>query len=221
MQRAKLLLVPAAIAAPITFLYSQDTTPAPLEKVPVGVVAGHAMMRYVSNGGFGEAIGYFPFVDGLGNNLFAGARGERTAVLTFRTGQFRAAVALNSRVLFIRPVTDSAAGLAYTIYHDPAPLRRDFSDPATFSTGQAVAVYTGSTAGVVSIEGATVHYAASLELTSSRDFTVGERRVNLASIAPAINVRVTGESLPFDEVLSGNPLNVPLSGSFVAAATKR
>lgn len=212
MRRLKRPPLSLALVIPLV-LYAE---PAP---VPTGIVAGHSLLRVLMTGGVAEAIGYFPFVDSLGAAVFNGSPGERTAMLSFRTPQFRINTLANGKVLLSRPASVLLEGLVYTVYFDPAPTR-DFSQPDTFSSGRPVAVYRGNTAAIVSIEGQTVTYSASLELASSTDFELNGQKLNLATIAPAIHVKVLGPAPGFDQLASGTPVSIPLGGSFTAAATR-
>jgi hypothetical protein len=216
MNRPTLKLLAPFIAFPLSVALFGQTPP----PVPIGTVAGHSLLRVLVNGGVAEAIGYFPFVDSLGNRVFNGTPGERSAMLAFRTPQFRVNTLANGKVLMLRPTTLLVEGLVYNVYFDPAPSR-DFAQPATFSSGQLVGVYKGNTAAIVSIEGQTVTYGASLELSSSSDFVLNGETVNLASIAKAIHVSVLGPAPTFEQIGSGTLISIPLGGSFTATATRQ
>jgi hypothetical protein len=220
-RRAGLLFAGAsAVASRALFGQDQTTEPPPNPAVPLGAVAGHAMVRVISNGSVAEAIGYYPFVDGIGNRLFTGSPGERTAVLSFRTQQFRINLVSNGKVLFIRPApTASTEGLLYNIYFDPAP-RRDFSQPDSFTTGKLVASYRGSAASIISIEESVVSLTASLLLSGSSDFAYDGREHNFGRLAKAIHVRATGPSPTLEQLSGGSLISIPLGGALIAAAAE-
>ena len=84
-----------------------------------------------------------------------------------------------------------------------------------------VGVYKGNTAAIVSIEGQTVTYGASLELSSSSDFVLNGETVNLANIAKAIHVNVLGPAPTFEQIGAGTLISIPLGGSFTATANRQ
>jgi len=174
----------------------------------VGSVAAQYIGRFVLSGdGTGEVIGYMPFMDGIGSDLFSDKndRSERTALFSIRSNRIRLDRIPNGAIshFLLGPLTGPA--IEFKVYFTLNPSR-DWSDPASFTSGQHV----GSvrlTRGMLTVMPAFLEYTAHLDLTESHEFNFDNRTIDFRTIGRSVFCRVMGTSLP--SVGSGS---VPLGG---------
>src|ERR1022692_370994 len=101
---------------------------------PAGRVAYHFVARLLqSPSGTFFVIGYVNFLDGVSAPLFAGAPGEKTALMTFRSDTFSAVPLFNGNVLALN--WPSAPAPVVTFYLNNSP-NQDWNQPNSFSSGQ-------------------------------------------------------------------------------------
>jgi hypothetical protein len=174
----------------------------------VGSVAAQYIGRFlVSADGAGEVIGYMPFMDGVGSDLFADKnnRSERTALFTVRSNRISFNRIPNGAInhFLLTPVTGPAIEFKVYLNLDPS---QDYSDPASFSTGRHV----GSvrlTRGMLTVTPVLLEYTANLDLTESNEFTFDGRTINFRALGRTVFCRIMGTSLPTNVAAS-----VPLGG---------
>ncbi|MEZ5402151.1 MAG: hypothetical protein R2729_20930 [Bryobacteraceae bacterium] len=181
----------------------------------VGSVAAQFVGRFVIGAdGNGEVIGYMPFLDGIGNDLFINTadRGEHTALFSVRSNRIAFARMRNGSFnhFLLGPASDSQ--IEFKVYFNESP-DRNFGNPASFATGQLVGVVR-LTRGMLTVTPVSLDYTSHLELIESHDFILKDRTINFRALGRATLCHVMGDTLP--AVLSGGT-SVPLGGQLVHA----
>lgn len=112
-----------------------------VKRVPAGAVAFH-FVGDLTYGAPPELVGYVAFIEGVDSSLFAGDPSKDTAHFTLRiTGGMPMPVYPP-----IEPDPDLSIsmlppGTEFTVFFNPSPGARDWSDPGTFSEGVPIAVF--------------------------------------------------------------------------------
>lgn len=206
LKRTGSLTVGGVILALVVFqLAGQQPLPRESE---VGSVAAQYIGRFVLSGdGTGEVIGFMPFMDGVGSDLFSDKtdRSERTALFSIRSNRIGLSRIPNGAInhFLLNPIGGPA--IEFKVYLNLNPSR-DYSDPASFSSGQHV----GSvhlTRGMLTVTPSLLEYTANLDLTESNEFTFEGRKINFRAIGRSVFCRIMGTSLP----LNGSA-SVPIGG---------
>src|ERR1035441_570111 len=103
---------------------------------PTGRVAYHFVARLLqSPSGTFFVIGYVNFLDGVSAPLFAGAPGEKTALMTFRSDTFSAVPLFNGNVVVLNWSSTSAPVVKFYLNSSP---NQDWNQPNSFSSGQPI-----------------------------------------------------------------------------------
>ena len=150
-----------------------------MHQIGGGEVAWHAIGRIlISADDIAEEIGYYVFLHGVPDPLFAGPPGEATAYFTVRSDPFRVRTITNGDVR----ATLLSPGV-FKQYYNEAP-RGDFADPDTFSSGELIATFSRRHAITVTTAGAVSMPVRSAQLESSSEFTFRGRMCNVGSALP-------------------------------------
>jgi len=103
--------------------------------IPTARVAWYVTGRfYEDEKGLLQDLGYFLYLHGIQGDLFQGAIGEATALLTFRSEPFKAKSLTNGDI----SIGLDAVG-TFSVYRSPGGA--SFDDPDSFSRGERVAVF--------------------------------------------------------------------------------
>lgn len=188
-----------------------------MEGILPGEVAWYVTGRFYTAGPTLRDAGYFLHLQGVDARLFAGARGEGTAHLTFLAEPFNAAPLQNG---------DLSLGLDakgdFSVYLNPYPAAT-FEDPDSFGAGEEVArfrrvaVVTGTTLGTGSRDTPLLALNVfSARLLDSRPFRLGDRTYDFRRLTPnGITQWGTAATTPA-ATLPGYSSILPFVGSAVA-----
>ena len=181
---------------------------------PTGRVAYHFVARLLqSPSGTFFVIGYVNFLDGVSAPLFAGAPGEKTALMTFRSDTFSAAPLFNGNVLALN--WPSAPAPVVTFYLNNSP-NQDWNQPNSFSSGQPIGSF-NARVGQIAITGSTAVVTYSYDWVSTQNFSLGGKMFNLGRLSPGggtISNYVS--TVPVTTTVSGFPTALTSAGtSFV------
>jgi len=178
-------------------------------------VAAQFIGRFViGTDGNGEVIGFMPFLDGIGNDLFTdtSSRSERTAFFSVRSNKIAFSNIPNGTFnhFLLRPAT--ASQIEFRVYLNENP-DRNWGNLASFSSGQLVGVVR-LTRGMPTVTPVSLDYTSYLELLESHDFTFQGKDINFRALGRATLCHVMGDTLP--AVLSGGT-SVALGGRLIHA----
>jgi hypothetical protein len=150
----------------------------------VGLPASEVVWQHVGrvylNPNTGKAlyVGYVAHIEGITSSLFNGPPSEATAYFTFSTD-----------VLSLTPMPNNGnVGLSlvsagtFNVYYNTSP-NGDWSNPATFSSGQLIATFTRTESLFPAIGPIAIH-SLSESLLSSQRFNFSGRTYNFNRIAP-------------------------------------
>src|ERR1035441_3296424 len=158
-------------------------------------------------------IGYVNFLDGVSAPLFAGAPGEKTALMTFRSDTFSAVPLFNGNVLALN--WPSAPAPVVTFYLNNSP-NQDWNQPNSFSSGQPIGSF-NARVGQIAITGSTAVVTYSYDWVSTQNFSLGGKMFNLGRLSPGggtISNYVS--TVPVTTTVSGFPTALTSAGtSFV------
>ena len=137
MSKSKLSLMLVLLSV---FSFPALAEEAVVKRVPAGAVAFHFVfdLSFVT----GEFVGYLAFIEGVDSPLFDGAPSKDTAYFTLRITHpvppqtmlpVETDPALNTFMLM--------PGGQFTVFFNPDPGPRDWSDPSSFSQGVPIAVF--------------------------------------------------------------------------------
>src|SRR5215216_4340833 len=202
--RITLLFLFALLVVPLT-----GQLPFPRES-EVGAIAAQFIGRFlVDADGTGEVIGYMPFVDGMGSDLFSDKndRSERTALITLRSNRVSLSRIPNGAFnhFLLAPVNGVAIEFKAYLNLDP---KANYADPASFSAGEHVGSVRLSR-GMLTVTPGLLEYTAQLDLTEANEFTFDGRKVNFRVIGRSVFCRVMGATLPASV---NSTTSVPLGG---------
>ena len=164
------------------------------EGLPASEVVWQHVGRLYVNPNTGKAlyVGYLVHIDGITSSLFNGAPSEATAYFTFSTD-----------VLSLTPMPSNGnVGLslvsagAFNVYYNSSP-NGDWSNPATFSSGQLIATFTRAES-LAPFIGAIATHSLSESLSSSRRFTFDGKTYNFK--------RMTPHGITFSQFLNTTPI---------------
>ena len=188
---------------------------------PLPTPAGQTVLTFVNrlfiNPPQVQVFGYFPTIEGIPGPLFSGAPGESTAYFTWTLDAAGASQLQNGDPagggisIAVLP-----AGRKLSIYYNPKPAQ-DWNVPASFSAGQLVATFQGTTGTQVGA-GPVALVTQSYLPQSATDFTFNGNVYNLRQLLPhgftfftlSANAPVGNSSPPVP------PLVFPAAGSAVA-----
>ncbi len=202
------------VILPILALSLAAQVPYPRES-ETGSVAAQFIGRFViGSDGNGEVIGFMPFLDGIGNDLFTNtsSRSERTAYFSVRSNKIAFSSIANGTFnhFLLGPATGPQ--IEFRVYLNETP-DRNYGNLASFSSGQLVGVVR-LTRGMLTVTPVSLDYTSHLELIESRDFTFQGKEINFRALGRATLCHVMGDTLP--SVLNGGT-SVALGGRLVHA----
>ena len=160
-----------------------------VKRVPAGAVAFHfvADLSYVT----GELVGHIVFIEGVDGSLFAGAPSKDTAYFTLRITEPTPAP-----IFFPTPpdpllplVTLLGPGAQFTVYFDPEPTGRPWTDPKTFGDplfpeyGMPIAVFEESALLGTGISGTSFNVFSS-RLIDSTPIDFDGQRIDFKKLVP-------------------------------------
>jgi len=150
------------------------------EGLPAAEVVWQHVGRLYLNPNTGKAlyVGYLVHIDGITSSLFNGAASETTAYFTFSTDVLSLTPMPNNGNVALSLVS---AG-TFDVYYNTSP-NGDWSNPASFSSGQLIATFT-RTESLAPFIGAIATHSLSESLLSSQRFTFNGRTYNFNRIAP-------------------------------------
>lgn len=210
----KHLLRTLPILLPILALSLVAQSPYPRES-ETGSVAAQFIGRFVIGAdGNGEVIGFMPFMDGIGNDLFAdtNARTERNAFFSVRSNKIGFSSIPNGTFNHFHLKAATGPQIEFRIYLNEN-ADRNYGNLASFSSGQLVGVVR-LTRGMLTVTPVSLDYTSYLELIESHDFTFQGKEINFRALGRATLCHVMGDTLP--SVLSGGT-SVALGGRLVHA----
>jgi hypothetical protein len=150
------------------------------ESIPASEVVWQHVGRIYVNPNTGKAlyVGYLVHLNGISTSLFNGSPSEATAYFTFSTD-----------VLQLTPMPSNAdvalslvsAG-TFNVYYNSSP-NRDWSNPASFSSGQLIATFKRKESLFPQI-GPIGFHSLSETLLGSQNFTFASQTLNFNRIAP-------------------------------------
>jgi hypothetical protein len=157
-----------------------------MERILPGEVAWYVTGRfYAAEDGSLFDAGYFLHLQGMEADLFSGAPGEGTAVLTFLAEPFTATRVSNGDLAL---GMDAVGDFAVYLNRSPAAT---FADPASFGAGEEIArfrrvsVVTGVTVGIGTEDRPLfTQNVFSARLVTSHKFELGGRRYDLRRLMP-------------------------------------
>lgn len=185
-------------------------------RVPTGAIAVHFGGRTsVAADTTVNILGYFPTIDGIGSNLFAGEPEARNAFFTFRSVPLKPTVTPTTRFLSFIGLAPAQGEGFYNVYFQSNP-NRDFSRPDTFSEGQLVASFRARSASVNLMPHVSAVFNATLILDNSSDFNFRGRTFNLRNHVNTLTIQALTEPFPSFELGRDN-VTLGFAGVGVAA----
>ncbi len=184
-------------------------------RLAAGAVATHVIGRLILNAdGTAILLGYYPYIEGVAGPFFSGPQGEATAYFTFRTAPFQVQAVTNGSIvhLFSSPINDTA--VMVTTYYNDTPAG-DFTNPDSFSSGQAIGVFHTRRGMATAITGATGMEIGTLDLVSASDFTFQAQTYNLGSLGSSITQTTFYAGSPVSGSLASLPASIPFGGTAV------
>jgi hypothetical protein len=165
-----------AVATSIPPMLAQEGRP------PVGRVAYHFVARLLQGPSGFFVIGYVNFLDGVPAPLFAGAPGEATAVMTFRSDVFSATQISNGNVVVLNWPSTPAPVVKFYLNNSPS---QDWNQPDSFSSGQLIGSFSARVGQIVIAPTAsTAVVTYSYDWISTQNFSLGGKMVNLGRLSP-------------------------------------
>ena len=148
--------------------------------IPASQVVWHHVGRIYLNPSTGKAVyaGYLVHINGITSSLFNGSPSEATAYFTFSTDVLSLTPMPNNGDVALSLVS---AG-TFSVYYNTSP-NGDWSNPATFSSGQLIATFTRKESLFPEI-GPIGFHSLSESLLSSQSFTFDSQTFNFNRIAP-------------------------------------
>ena len=179
-------------------------------QVPGAGVAWYVVGRVlIAPDGTGQETGYFVFLDGIQEPLFAGAASEATAYFTVRSDPFSIHNIQNGDLT----VTLLSQG-DFKLYYNANP-HADFSDPNTFSSGQLIATFRRVKATLISVGSMTIDvFWASLK--SSNRFVHQGKTYDLKTVVPNGITEIGTASTKAMPAIAGFPAVLPFVGASLA-----
>ena len=162
--------------------------------VPAAEVVWQHVGRIYLNPNTGKAIytGYVVHLNGIESPLFNGAPSESTAYFTFSTDILQLTPMSNDGDMVLSLVS---AG-TFSVYYNATP-HGDWSDPATFSSGERIATFSRKESLFPEI-GPIGFHALSESLLWSQSFTFDDQTLNFNRIVP--------NGITFSQFFSTTPL---------------
>jgi hypothetical protein len=186
--------------------------PKKLQQLPGASVAWYVIGRVlIAPDGTGQEIGYFVFLDGIQDPLFAGPApaSEATAYFTVRSDPFSIHNVQNGDLT----VTLLSQG-NFKLYYNAHP-HADFSDPNTFSNGQLIATFRRVKATLISVGPMTIDvFWASLE--ASAKFVHEGSTYDLKTVVPNGITEIGAASSRAMPAITGYPAVLPFVGASLA-----
>jgi hypothetical protein len=180
--------------------------------VPAAKVAWQLVGKTLLNPatGAGQVLGYFTFIDGVPDPMFAGDPGESTAHFTLRSQPFDVRLFQHGDILI-----GLLGAETFTLHLDETP-DQDFNDPASFSDGLELANF-NRLAAQINFVGPVFTDTFSVELLSSRSFSWQDRQVNLRHLVPdGVTLTITGSSAFQPTTVPEYPASVSFGAAAVA-----
>ena len=182
-----------------------------LRPIPANQVVWQHVGRIYLNPNTGKLlyVGYLAHLNGVSNSLFAGPPGESTAYFTFSTD-----------VISLSPLPPNgsvslsfASAGTFNVYYNARP-NGDWSNPATFSSGQLIATFVREES-LLPLLGPIGLHSLSEALDSAHSITFEGRPLDFK--------RLTPNGITFAQFLSSSPLtgiaNYPVSFAAAGATT--
>jgi hypothetical protein len=196
----------------------QYLTPAGENLKPAGGTVLTFVNRLSINPPEVQVFGYFPTIEGIPGPLFSGTPNESTAYFTWTLDAAGASLVQNGdpAAAGSTSVAVLPSGHKLNIYFNPKPAQ-DWSVPSSFSAGQLVATFEGTT-GTQSGSGPVALVTQSYVLLSAVNFTFNGSTYNLGRLLPhGFTFIALGGNVPIGD---GNPPVPPLvftaAGSAIA-----
>jgi hypothetical protein len=180
------------------------------EQLPGAVVAWYVIGRVlIAPDGTGQETGYFVFLDGVPDPLFAGPANETTAHFTVRSDPFSIRNVENGDLT----VTLLSEG-HFKLYYNADP-HADFNDPNTFSDGRLIATFKRVKASLISVGPMTVDVFWA-ELESSTEFTHQGKKFDLKGVVRHGITEIGVASTRAMPGIPGYPAVLPFFGASLA-----
>lgn len=154
-----------------------------VKRVPAGAVAFHFVgdLAYVSPP---ELVGYIAFIEGVDDSLFAGEPSKDTAYFTLRiTSDMPVPISMPIELDPELGLSLLLPGAQFTVYFNPYPTSRSWSNPDDFEQGEPIAVFEESA--LLSNSGSSASFNTfSSRLISSTPIDFGGQKINFRKLVP-------------------------------------
>jgi len=189
-----------------------------LPRLAAGEVAAQLVGRLlISADGTGQMFGYFPSLQGLPGPFFSGSESESTAYFTFSSVSFQVQTVANGSILHLFSSPIGGVG-SVTAYFNSYP-NQDFSNPASFSAGQAIAVFGLEHGMATAIPGGASLEIGSLTLNSSTPFSFQGQNYNLNMLGNGITLTAFFPAVPAASALASLPVSIPFGATATATSS--
>jgi hypothetical protein len=155
-----------------------------VKRVPAGAVAFHFVLDLTYVPGPPELVGYMAFIEGVDSSLFDGEPSKDTAYFTFRiTDNMTMPVDLPVEPDPELGVSMLPPGTQFTVFFNPYPTSRSWSNPGDFEQGEPIAVFEESA--LLSNTGSSASFNTfSSRLISSTPVYFKGQRINFKKLVP-------------------------------------